>query len=459
MREHLLRIDGTALAGFGRDVPERFDLMLGEKAISCRDALRVLPGRRVVVRADVDGMPALAKIFLGPTAARDRAREERGVALLRAAGVPTPEGLGGCSAVDAEVVLYRYLTDARPLSAEQLPAAVGRLAQMHDAGLVHDDLHRGNLLDDRDTLHVVDGGAVRSLGATVTIAARTDQLATLLAQFGVDAYDHVARALDSYRGVSANAAIEHRALTRALAVALARRVDRAVAKCTRECSAFRIEHRFDRFVACRRSHWREMSVLIEDPDSAMARGTALKNGRSATVVRLALGGIDVVIKRYNIKSRLHAVSRAFRKTRAERAWRSAERLAKLGIATAEPLALIERRCGPLRGRAYLVSRALEGESLAALEHPRAHLDVLVGLLARLRRAGLVHGDAKAKNFVRAGDAVAVIDLDSLRAPRSRNAIRRGQDEDVRRLAANWPECTELESTIRARLAALEARAT
>jgi hypothetical protein len=58
--------------------------------------------------------------------------------------------------------------------------------------------------------------------------------------------------------------------------------------------------------------------------------------------------------------------------------------------------------------------------------------------------------------VHVGDALALLDLDSLRAPRSRRARERGQRGDVRRLAASWPGVPELESLLLGRLAALEA---
>jgi hypothetical protein len=79
----------------------------------------------------------------------------------------------------------------------------------------------------------------------------------------------------------------------------------------------------------------------------------IKAGNTATVARLYVDGEAFVVKRYNIKSWQHAMGRMWRPTRAQRAWQNAHRLRMLGIATFKPIALIERRLGPMRRDAYL----------------------------------------------------------------------------------------------------------
>ena len=55
--------------------------------------LRHLPGRRLVVRTDWDGSPAVLKMFIGPGAERYRDRELAGLDNLAAAGARIPERL------------------------------------------------------------------------------------------------------------------------------------------------------------------------------------------------------------------------------------------------------------------------------------------------------------------------------------------------------------------------------
>jgi RIO-like serine/threonine protein kinase len=76
-----------------------------------------------------------------------------------------------------------------------------------------------------------------------------------------------------------------------------------------------------------------------------------------------------------------------------------------------------------------------------------HVDAIVELFRRLRRAGLVHGDTKATNFVVATDGLTVLDLDAMRRPRNRRLRERGQARDVERFCANWPKSTELPSVL------------
>lgn len=89
----------------------------------------------------------------------------------------------------------------------------------------------------------------------------------------------------------------------------------------------------------------------------------LKDGGTCTVVRIDLEGLPVAVKRYNLKNTRHALSRAWRPSRAWQSWIEAQRLSYYGIPTPRPLAVVERRFGPLRGRAYLVTVASEGRSL------------------------------------------------------------------------------------------------
>ena len=68
----------------------------------------------------------------------------------------------------------------------------------------------------------------------------------------------------------------------------------------------------------------------------------------------------LVVKRYNMKSVSHRISRLFRRSRASRAWSYGHLLNSLGIRTPHPIALIEERFGFLRGKAYLITEYCSG---------------------------------------------------------------------------------------------------
>ncbi len=74
-----------------------------------------------------------------------------------------------------------------------------------------------------------------------------------------------------------------------------------------------------------------------------------------TVARIECGQRTLVVKRYNIKTLIHWLKRFWRPSRAWHSWREGHRLSVLGIATPQPLAIIENRWCGLRGSALLIS--------------------------------------------------------------------------------------------------------
>jgi tRNA A-37 threonylcarbamoyl transferase component Bud32 len=166
------------------------------------------------------------------------------------------------------------------------------------------------------------------------------------------------------------------------------------------------------------------------------------------VARVALGEAEAVIKRYNLKSVGHALSRLWRPSRAWHSWREAHRLQLFGIATPLPLALIEERLGPLRRRAWLVTDHCPGESLdkhlsAEREPPAAEAAAIVSLFATLHRLRISHGDLKATNLLWHAGEIWLIDLDACTQHRSETAYRQAWGRDRARLLRNWPEASVL----------------
>jgi tRNA A-37 threonylcarbamoyl transferase component Bud32 len=177
----------------------------------------------------------------------------------------------------------------------------------------------------------------------------------------------------------------------------------------------------------------------------METGTILKAGNSATVVKIKVADRILVIKRYNLKSRFHAFSRALRPTRAIISWRNANRLKLMGIPTPQPLAFIEERRGPIRRRAYFIMAYVSGEPIAEViqknmdnvEVLGACADHLQQLMGQLHRIRLSHGDLKAGNLLLKDAGLHILDLDGMRKHRSKGKFERAFRKDVRRLLSNW----------------------
>jgi len=441
--------DVGSLLAAGRELSAPFELRLasGEMLVA-EQLLRHLPRRRVVARARWRGRTVLLKLF---ARRRDLQREQRGMQLLGAAGLPAPALLG----VDGNALFGEFLADACTLSQAQacaderqrlLDQALDLMLRLHAAGLRHRDPHPGNFLLHHGALSLVDGGAIEVL----PVPARSGScalarwygarilhqgLALFLCQFAPADRPGLERAL------AAHPAAQDVSLPRLRHAVLAcdrRRSDKLARKSTRECREFVRETDARGLLLLRReSDGVQLRQLLQDPDAAIAAGVLLKDGNSATVARVRCGSEELVIKRYNIRGWTHALGRGWRPSRAWHAWRNAQRLRALGVATPLALAMLEhRRCG-LRGRAYLVTEFRAARGLAATLDgsvvPEPILLQLRQLFAALHACGCSHGDCKPANFLIDDAALWVLDLDGMRRHRRGVALQRALQRDLDRL--------------------------
>ncbi|MBK8524112.1 MAG: hypothetical protein IPL58_08265 [Betaproteobacteria bacterium] len=451
-------------AGRQPDTPFRIALVDGRELAMLR-LLRVLPGKRLVGEAEFGGQRVLAKLFIAPGSERHWQRESCGVEALRAAGLTTPKILvSGALAEGGYALLAEFHADAESLATAWAGAkdfAVGDyvamgvlspvlevLARMHQAGVVQEDLHLGNFLRTADRLLVIDGDSVKNFGRPLTAAEAADNLGMLLAQLPA-AWD-VARStlLANYRKAGGISGFDEAQLQAAIDKVRDWRLKDFLGKSVRDCSLFSVERNATRFS----SVWREsadwLGPLLHDPDVALEKGVRLKSGNTCTVAKVQVDEREVVIKRYNLKSVGHALSRFWRPSRAWHSWREAHRLGLFGVATPTPLALIEERLGPMRRRAWLVTELCPGVNLldhlsADQEPPAAEASAIATLFATLHRLKISHGDLKATNLLWHAGRIWLIDLDATTQHRSAAAYRKAWRRDRERLLRNWPENSEL----------------
>lgn len=482
----LPELSAGAVAAAGRDLPQRFVVTLAHLAdsplppgdagrdqvrLECREVLRLLPGRRLVTRVTVAGRPAILKLFVGPGARRYWARERRGCRLLAAAGVATPGILaelrdpadGAAGAHRAHGLLLEYLAEARPVSpddAGSVERAAGQLARLHAAGCRHGDLHLDNFLavPGGGTVYFVDGDGVRRCwsGVPGRRACRND-LGVLCAQRPPLADDRLSGVYAAYareRGWPTGGEGFADSVARLAATTRAqrrRRLHRYLAKAQRECSEYVRRRSWRHYLLAVREAWDEaLAGFVEDPEAVFRGGEILKAGNSATVARVYLGGRARIVKRYNLKGPWHTVRRVLKPVaRFRLAWLNGQRLHMLAIPTARPLALLERRWGPLRGVAYLVMEDLGdldlGSEVAARGLSETRLAQVVEIFRALQAAGLSHGDTKASNFLVGPAGVAVIDLDAMGEGVA------GQARDRRRFLANFDDRPDVHRRVAAAL--------
>lgn len=449
----------------GRTPPADISLPLADDAtLIVRQWLRILPGKRLVGRGEWQGRPVLAKLFIAAGAERHWQREKHGVEALQSAGVATPALLdSGELPGGGRYLLTNYVSGAHTLQqrwdalrdpSPQTPAAVAILqralvtiARMHARGLAQTDLHLGNFLQDDQQLYVIDGDAIEAsaAGTPLALPAVLDNLGLFFAQL-TPAWDvQTEPLLALYLSVNPVPGLDCKPLLASVAAQRQQRLNNFLGKTLRDCSQFAVAACWNRFTAVLRSEQEALASLLAEPDSAFGDLPLLKDGGSSTVTQARVSNRTVVVKRYNIKNLSHWLSRFWRPSRAWHSWLAAWRLLFLGIATPRPLAVIERRVGPLRRQAWLVSEFCPGpdlfrhlgESGTAVPDPQT-ADALLSTFSQLVNARISHGDFKATNLLWHDGRVVLIDLDAMQAHTDEAQWRAAWAKDRARFIRNWP---------------------
>lgn len=154
-------------------------------------------------------------------------------------------------------------------------------------------------------------------------------------------------------------------------------------------------------------------AILRDPDGFLAtRATILKPGRSSTVGRAD----GLVLKRYNLRKPGNLLKDLFRPSKARRAYRKAYHLELVGVATARPIAVADRRRLGFVARSYLLMEEIPDARHLGQSQGDGHCAAreLGDLLAKLHNEGFSHRDLKETNLV--FDSVGrglLIDLEGL----------------------------------------------
>lgn len=446
-------------------------LQLPGSDLQLQQLLRVLPGQRYVALAQWQGRPVLAKLLVGNKAARHFQRELDGARQLAEQGLNTPQLLAdGLCEGEGGWLLFEYLQGAESLwdawravehqpllSVDQqavLASALASIAQMHRQGLWQADLHLDNLLRHDGQLYVIDGGGVQVeiAGQPLSRKRVLENLGVFFAQLPVELTPFIEELLVHYLLVNGEHALPLEALLGELAKVRQWRLRDYLRKAARDCTLFAARIGAFGLRVVRRADQSTLQPLLEDIDRLTEQGHIYKTGGAATVAQVQLQGRSLVVKRYNVKSLGHWLKRFWRPSRAWHSWIAGNRLQLLGIATPQPLAVLERRWCWLRGRAYLITEYCGGQDIIARFQafhdgppPETDLLALDRLFAALLRERISHGDFKGHNLFW-DDRLAcwsLIDLDAMQQHRSARSFARAYARDRARFLRNWPADSQL----------------
>ncbi|MBD1549871.1 lipopolysaccharide kinase InaA family protein [Pseudomonas typographi] len=467
-----MRLGELQRAGREPELPLAVELAdgAGSAPLQLLNLLRVLPGQRYVGAAVWRGKPVLAKLLVGPKAARHFQRERDGVRLLQAQGLATPalvadglqEGQGGWLLFElldpvqslgdawAEVASLPLLADAQ---IDVLAEALGAMARMHLKGLWQQDLHLDNLLRSGGQLYVIDGAGIRAEqpGQPLSRERVLANLGVFFAQLPPALEPFTEELLVHYLLANSEHALPLEALHKHIASVRRWRLRDYLGKAGRDCTLFSVSRGLAGLQAIRRTEQAALLPVLEGADTLIEQGHLYKTGGAATVARVQAGTRPLIIKRYNIKGLAHWLKRFWRPSRAWHSWLAGHRLAFLGFATPMPLAVREARVLGLRGRAWLVTEYLEGpdilEQWAPYEQtgdvPEAEWVAMQALFARLAGERISHGDLKGHNLFWHRGQWALIDLDALQYHTRAAAFAKAHRRDVERFLRNWPEGSAL----------------
>jgi tRNA A-37 threonylcarbamoyl transferase component Bud32 len=391
------------------------------------------------------GSRKLLKRFSGGAARK----EAEVCARLKDLGIPVPEVVAygedvRCGLLNRDLLVSRAVESSVNLDVfletgyVDLPAAQKRelvaslaafIKKLHEKGVLHPDLHLGNILYlndvSADCFVLLDVDKIELKGRQLNRSEELKSLAILLNSVRAwTSRSERFRFLKAY-GFSFDHALKGFIReVQALHLTLANRV---WVKKSERCL-----HTNSRFIAEQRqgfSVWRKreglseevLRQLLEDPDGLLESGTIVKAGNTVRAGIVTIGDQRFFLKRYNVKGGWYRLRNAFRRSRAARTWKNFWAFHVRNLPVPEPLVCIEERHLRLLGRSYILSEYLDGaQTLAEAwsgyddERKQRVLIKLGLLLGEMHRACCLHGDLKWNNFLVDDDEemrIHIIDLD------------------------------------------------
>ena len=431
--------------------------------VKINEILRIIPRRRLVAKANWQGINVIVKIFFAPLRwKRNLSRDISGINLLRKSGLRAPailhvgetaEKKGAAlilELVEDAKTIGEYFRQAESASERQLwfSRTIRAIGVCHRSGLSQSDLHMGNFLQSENHIYYLDGGGIRVLEDSPSNDPIYRNIALFLAQFKVENDRNIGTLLKEY-------CLENKKITNLnkkqiedkVREARTLRISNYEKKIFRSTTAHRCIRSIDKFVVYARDiYCSSLENFVGDPSSFIKKEHLMKDGNSTTVAECNLDGEICVIKRYNLKSLKQKMKYLFKPSRAAKCWRNSLMLRMLGVKTPRPFMIIEERLfGLLRQKAYFVCEKIEAPNLMEyFEEKQLKHSELVQIIAKFRNFFQImidykisHGDMKASNFIFHNEQLIVLDLDGMKRHQSNRSFKKAIMKDFNRFMKNW----------------------
>lgn len=200
-----------------------------------------------------------------------------------------------------------------------------------------------------------------------------------------------------------------------------------------------------KYIQCQKQDYPQLQALLANIEHFLQNPIkVLKDDATSTVAVVCLKKRQVVIKRFNARNKWHFFRRLFSRSRAKKNWQNAHKLLTLGIRTFKPIALVEERYGPLKGRSYLLYDYLPGIDVfhyfcyatKPLQR-KAMVFNLFKLIQQLAFHSISHRDLNLSNILLIKKQLWLIDLDGMRHHLWRWSARYGAYKERLRCMENW----------------------
>lgn len=436
------------------------------QVLHCEKLLRDLPRKRQVFQGKWQEKEVIIKLFFHKHHARRHTRREwKGLLSLAklSQNSPAPLFWGKLNSKTYTLVMEKipaaqsgweiWQSLEEKTSRENfLKKIIKQLAQQHQQGILQQDLHLDNFLLQEDSIYLIDPSQMQFFGKHLSRKTSIKQLASLLSQLDLPSSfreplltvytqarswevrpsdkAYLEKKIHSYRSARIKKTL-HKYL----------RTNRLHQKIIKQGHILVIEKSFSK----------QAHSLLENIDQWMEEGEVLKRGNTCFVSKVMLGETPVVIKRYNHKGFWHSFRHSIKRSRARRCWLFAHRLLLSQIATARPLAFMEKRWGKYIECSYFISEYVQGEDLQPfLSSPnkeeklrRRVAHETKQLIEKLHLELISHGDLKHQNILLRDGKPILIDLDGMEVHRKKKKFLSRQKKDIKRFAKNWQDQPEV----------------
>ena len=397
--------------------------------------IREVPQKKTIYDGSLNKSNAIIKIFINK---QDFLKELKGVLLLISASVKTPRILFQGKQKKNWIIAYEKIENAQTvfefLNSEKNEIKKNKVIanvilineDMAQKNLIQKDNYLKNyLINKNGVIYVIDGEQIKKINY-FNYLIKWKYLALLISKLDINQFNFTVEKFNYKNNIFFQYFYYFLKY---------KEIIKFKKKCLRNSTDFETYFMDNQKIIKKRESFFNESIL-----KAIDKQNIIKDGNTCTVFQYK----DFVIKRYNIKNFWHFLRLQFTKSRAINSWQASNIFNLLGIATAEPVCVIQKRKAFFVTESFFVTRLINGENIteymknyyrenkipSKILHEKLQL-----LLSQLKFHKIFHGDLKFSNllFDKTLNELYVIDLDSVKFFRMNKLFNFYHRKDVQRL--------------------------